>query len=160
MVVSVAQYEDVAIVTIDNRPVNATNLAVRQKLLSLINHTNSDDTIKAVVLICAGHTFIAGADVKEFDQSPVPSNLPDLITRIEQASKPWIAGSSRKVIKRTSFSSKQIMSHILRTMQREGQKILDEGIAEKAEDIDVIMVNAFGFPRWRGGPMYMLSNPK
>ena len=71
-----------------------------------------------------------------------------------------LAESKRKGIKRTSFSSKQIMSHILRTMQREGQKILDEGIVEKAEYIDVIMVNAFGFPRWRGGPMYMLSNPK
>ena len=91
MVVSVAQYDDVAIVTIDNPPVNATSLAVRQKLLSVINQTNSDDTIKAVVLICAGRTFIAGADVKEFDKSPVPPHLPDLLMRIEQALKPWIA---------------------------------------------------------------------
>lgn len=91
MVVSVAQYDNVAIITIDNPPVNATSLAVRQKLLSVINQTNSDDTIKAVVLTCAGRTFIAGADVKEFDQTPVPPHLPDLLMRIEQASKPWIA---------------------------------------------------------------------
>jgi 3-hydroxyacyl-CoA dehydrogenase len=67
-----------------------------------------------------------------------------------------LAESKRKGIKRTSFSSKQIMSRILDTMQREGKKILDEGVSGKPDDIDVIMVNAFGFPRWRGGPMYML----
>ena len=70
-----------------------------------------------------------------------------------------LAESRRKGITRSSFSSEQIMSRILNTMQREGKKILEEGFAEKAEDIDVIIVNAFGFPRWRGGPMYMLSNP-
>ena len=63
MVVSVAQCENIALVTIDNPPVNAISLAVRQKLLSVINNTNSDDTVKAVILICAGRSFIAGADV-------------------------------------------------------------------------------------------------
>ena len=92
MVVSVAQCEkNIAVVTIDNPPVNAISLAVRQKLLSVINNTNSDDTVKAVILICAGRTFIAGADVKEFDQSPVPPHLPELLLQIEHASKPWIA---------------------------------------------------------------------
>ncbi len=91
MIVSVAQCENIAVVTIDNPPVNAISLAVRQKLLSVINNTNSDDTVKAVILICAGRTFIAGADVKEFDQSPVPPHLPELLMQIEHASKPWIA---------------------------------------------------------------------
>ena len=37
----------------------------------------------------------------------------------------------------------------------EGSRILDEGIALRSSDIDVVMVNGYGFPRWRGGPMFM-----
>ena len=43
------------------------------------------------MLICAGRTFIAGADVTEFGKPPVPPHLPDLVARIEAAAKPWIA---------------------------------------------------------------------
>lgn len=53
------------------------------------------------------------------------------------------------------MTAEDIMARILAAMQGEGQKILDEGIARSADDIDVVMVNAFGFPRWRGGPMFM-----
>jgi len=47
------------------------------------------------------------------------------------------------------------MGRILGCMQSEGTAILAEGIAASREDIDVTMVNAFGFPRWMGGPMFM-----
>ena len=47
------------------------------------------------------------------------------------------------------------MARILATMQAEGRAILAEGIASQSSDIDVIMVNGYGFPRWRGGPMFM-----
>jgi 3-hydroxyacyl-CoA dehydrogenase len=40
-------------------------------------------------------------------------------------------------------------------MQQEGQKIVNEGIAQTPDAIDVVMVNGYGFPRWRGGPMFM-----
>jgi len=40
-------------------------------------------------------------------------------------------------------------------MINEGARILDEGIALRASDIDVVMINGYGFPRWRGGPMFM-----
>lgn len=66
-----------------------------------------------------------------------------------------IAESQRKGIDRKPFDDQQIMARILARMQSEGRAILDEGIAASAEDIDVVMVNAFGFPKWRGGPMYM-----
>ncbi len=56
---------------------------------------------------------------------------------------------------RRDFSSQEIMTRILRTMQAEGQTILDEGIAESAGDIDVVMVLGYGFPRHKGGPMFM-----
>jgi 3-hydroxyacyl-CoA dehydrogenase len=40
----------------------------------------------------------------------------------------------------------------------EGAKILDEGIALRASDIDVMWLHGFGFPRWRGGPMFYADN--
>ena len=91
MAVSLARDHDVAIVTIDNPPVNAAGLAVRQGLLDALTQTEADTSVGAVILICAGRTFIAGADVREFDQPPVAPHLHDLLLRIEQASKPWIA---------------------------------------------------------------------
>lgn len=65
-----------------------------------------------------------------------------------------LSESQRKGIDRTVFTPEAIMGRILATMAAEGQKILDEGIARSAEDIDVVMVNAYGFPRWKGGPMF------
>ncbi len=66
-----------------------------------------------------------------------------------------LAESARKGITRQSFSEDALMSRILGCMQSEGTAILAEGIAASREDIDVTMVNAFGFPRWMGGPMFM-----
>ncbi|UPH70438.1 3-hydroxyacyl-CoA dehydrogenase NAD-binding domain-containing protein [Abyssibius alkaniclasticus] len=57
------------------------------------------------------------------------------------------------------FEETAIMGRILAAMQGEGRAILTEGIANSADDIDVVMVNGYGFPRWRGGPMWMLANP-
>ena len=39
-------------------------------------------------------------------------------------------------------------------MTREAEAVLAEGIARSADDIDVVMVNGYGFPRWKGGPMF------
>ena len=46
------------------------------------------------------------------------------------------------------------MSAILEQINTEASAILDEGIADSPEAIDVVMVNGYGFPRWRGGPMF------
>lgn len=91
MVVTVTRDQDVAIVTIDNPPVNALGLAVRQGLLQALEETEADDSLRAVVLACAGRTFVAGADVREFGQPPVEPHLPDVLSRIEAATKPWVA---------------------------------------------------------------------
>ncbi len=91
MVVSLSHHGDIAVVTIDYPPVNATSLAVRQGLAEALESTERDAQVKAVVLACAGRTFIAGADVREFGQPPVEPHLPDLLGRIEQATKPWVA---------------------------------------------------------------------
>ena len=52
------------------------------------------------------------------------------------------------------FSNSAIMKRILGRMQSEAEQVLAEGVARDSADIDVVMVNGYGFPRWRGGPMY------
>jgi 3-hydroxyacyl-CoA dehydrogenase len=76
------------------------------------------------------------------------------------APDPWVtalieAESARKGITRQSYDADAIMARILSVMQDEGEAILAEGIAASPEAIDVVMVSGFGFPRWRGGPMFM-----
>lgn len=91
MTVSISRDGAVAIVTIDNPPVNALGQALRQALWDAVAALDADASVRAVVLLCAGRTFIAGADVTEFGKPPVPPHLPDLIARIEAAQKPWVA---------------------------------------------------------------------
>jgi 3-hydroxyacyl-CoA dehydrogenase len=52
-----------------------------------------------------------------------------------------------------SFSQDDIINRILAAIINEGGRILEEGVAERAIDVDMVMVNGYGFPRWRGGPM-------
>ncbi|HUG60611.1 MAG TPA: 3-hydroxyacyl-CoA dehydrogenase NAD-binding domain-containing protein [Methylomirabilota bacterium] len=52
------------------------------------------------------------------------------------------------------FNAAEIQDRLLAAMVNEGARILDEGVALRASDIDVVMVNGYGFPRWRGGPMH------
>jgi 3-hydroxyacyl-CoA dehydrogenase len=63
--------------------------------------------------------------------------------------------SARQGITRRSFTPDEIMVRILAVMQAEGRATLAEGIAASPEAIDVVMVNGYGFPRWRGGPMWL-----
>jgi len=91
MVVNFRQKGPIGIVTIDNPPVNALSQAVRAGLLDAFKQTEALETIEAVLLICAGRTFIAGADISEFGKPLEAPHLSDLINEIEKASKPWIA---------------------------------------------------------------------
>jgi 3-hydroxyacyl-CoA dehydrogenase len=89
--VSTEQHGAVAVITIDNPPVNALSLAVRKGLMEHIAAADNDEDTKAVVISCSGRTFIAGADIKEFGKPPLEPYLPELITRIEACQKPVIA---------------------------------------------------------------------
>jgi 3-hydroxyacyl-CoA dehydrogenase len=91
MTVSIERQGRVAVVTVDNPPVNALGQPLRQALWDAVAELDADAAVDAVVLICAGRTFIAGADVTEFGKSPVPPHLPDLVARIEAAATPWTA---------------------------------------------------------------------
>ncbi|MBQ0824742.1 enoyl-CoA hydratase/isomerase family protein [Microvirga sp. HBU67558] len=81
----------VAVIEIDNPPVNATSQAVRAGLLAAIREVDRDPQISAAVIACAGRTFVAGADIREFGQPPQEPHLPDVINAIEACSKPVVA---------------------------------------------------------------------
>jgi 3-hydroxyacyl-CoA dehydrogenase len=57
-------------------------------------------------------------------------------------------------VTRRTISDEEILERVLLPMANEGARILEEGIAQRALDIDVIFVNGFGWPAWRGGPMF------
>ncbi|MGB3409474.1 MAG: 3-hydroxyacyl-CoA dehydrogenase NAD-binding domain-containing protein, partial [Jannaschia sp.] len=58
-----------------------------------------------------------------------------------------------------AFTDARIMDRIMGAMTTEAQAVLAEGIARQASDIDVTMVAGYGFPRWRGGPMFLSGRP-
>ncbi|MEO1674846.1 MAG: 3-hydroxyacyl-CoA dehydrogenase NAD-binding domain-containing protein, partial [Pseudomonadota bacterium] len=65
-----------------------------------------------------------------------------------------IDASARKGITRRTVSDDEIRTKILHAMVAEGQIILEEGIAKRASDIDLVLIYGYGFPRWRGGLMF------
>lgn len=91
MTVNCERRDDIAVVTIDNPPVNALGRAVRERLWALVGELDDDPSVRAVVLTGAGKLFVGGADITEFDRPVEPPGLPELIARIEAAAKPWVA---------------------------------------------------------------------
>ncbi len=81
---------NIGVITLDNPPVNALSHAVRQGLLDAINAAQSD-TSSAVVILCEGRTFIAGADISEFGKPFKEPGLPELLNIIEASSKLVVA---------------------------------------------------------------------
>ncbi|WP_417790130.1 3-hydroxyacyl-CoA dehydrogenase NAD-binding domain-containing protein [Terasakiella pusilla] len=82
--------EDIGIITVNNPPVNALSHAVRDGLKKAVQTARTDDS-KAILILCEGKTFIAGADISEFGQPPKAPLLPDVMTTIEQSQKPVVA---------------------------------------------------------------------
>jgi 3-hydroxyacyl-CoA dehydrogenase len=81
----------VGVITVDNPPVNALSRAVRQGLIDGLMQGLGDEAAKALVVIGAGRTFIAGADIKEFGKPLEPPDLNRVIAGLESAAKPTIA---------------------------------------------------------------------
>lgn len=90
-VVSIASKDHIAIITIDSPPVNALSQAVRSGLVDCVNAASGDRNIRAMILVCAGKTFIAGADITEFGKPPLEPFLPDVLQTLDNCSKPIIA---------------------------------------------------------------------
>ncbi len=77
----------VSVITVNNPPVNALSKGVREGLLANLQEANSDPETKSIVITCAGRTFIAGADIREFDKPPEAPHLPDVVSAIEASEK-------------------------------------------------------------------------
>ncbi len=90
---SVVKYEvkdGIGVIAVNYPPVNALSQAVRAGIKESIETAQTDES-KAVVIICEGRTFIAGADITEFSKPPMEPHLPDVLNAIEASSKPVIA---------------------------------------------------------------------
>ncbi len=80
----------IGVITINNPPVNALSHAVRAGIQDAIRAAQ-DDASEAVLLVCDGRTFIAGADISEFGKPPKEPYLPDLFNEIEASAKLVVA---------------------------------------------------------------------
>jgi 3-hydroxyacyl-CoA dehydrogenase len=89
--VTLSKSRTVAIVEINNPPVNALGQAVRKGLLDAVKQAEADPEVTAIVIIGAGRTFPAGADIKEFGRPMEDPHLPDVIDQIESCTKPVVA---------------------------------------------------------------------
>src|SRR5258708_38214926 len=86
-----ARHGDVAVITIDNPPVNALGSGVPEGILAGIRAAESDPDVRAAVLIGAGRTFIAGADIREFGRpagARVAAALGAVLEAVEKCSNP------------------------------------------------------------------------
>jgi 3-hydroxyacyl-CoA dehydrogenase len=81
----------IALVRVDNPPVNALSRAVRDGLYDAVTTALADAAVQAIVISCAGKTFIAGADIREFGNPSEGRTLPEVISALENSPKPVIA---------------------------------------------------------------------
>ena len=89
--VSFSKQGAIGLIKVNNPPVNALNQSVRAGLKECVEQGLGDDSVKAMVLICEGRTFIAGADITEFAKGMGEPGLVPVIGNMETASKPIVA---------------------------------------------------------------------
>ena len=82
---------------------------------------------------------------EEGSRIPIPD--PDVVDLV-------LATSKELEIDRREISDEEILQRCLYPLINEGARILEEGIAQRASDLDVVWLYGFGFPRYRGGPMF------
>lgn len=89
--ISLNLHGNIAVISVASPPVNALSAAVRSGLWHAFQRAFNDEAAEAVVLICEGRTFFAGADISEFGKPMAQPSLVDLLAAIEAASKPVLA---------------------------------------------------------------------
>src|SRR5712664_1125548 len=89
--VDLAARGSTAVLTVNNPPVNALSHGVRVGLREGLRAATSDPAVKAIVIVCAGRTFIAGADITEFGKPPREPGLHEVLDLIESSPKPVVA---------------------------------------------------------------------
>ncbi|HKY88292.1 MAG TPA: 3-hydroxyacyl-CoA dehydrogenase NAD-binding domain-containing protein [Pseudorhodoplanes sp.] len=82
---------NVAVIAVDNPPVNALSHDVRTALADAFSRACDDAKVEAIVLTANGRTFVAGADITEFDKPPMSPGLSDVIALIDAIGKPVVA---------------------------------------------------------------------
>jgi 3-hydroxyacyl-CoA dehydrogenase len=82
---------DIAVITLNSPPVNALSANVRDGLHKGFAEAIADPSVKAIVLICEGRTFIAGADISEFGGAMKGASLPEVQAMMEDSPKPVVA---------------------------------------------------------------------
>jgi 3-hydroxyacyl-CoA dehydrogenase len=90
-IVELGRDGEIAIVLVDNPPVNALKHEVRAGLAEAFSRARDDAGVSGIVLACAGRTFIAGADITEFDKPPQSPHLMEVIALMESIRKPIVA---------------------------------------------------------------------
>ncbi|WP_321937601.1 3-hydroxyacyl-CoA dehydrogenase NAD-binding domain-containing protein [Paraburkholderia sp. J8-2] len=83
-------------------------------------------------------------DYKAGERNALPSKLVDDMI---------VAYSKEAGVERRKISDEEIVERLVFSLVNEGAKILEEGIASKASDVDMVYLTGYGFPLWRGGPM-------
>ena len=90
----VAQYavrDGIAVITMNNPPVNGLGNALRAGLMECLNKADADPAVKGVVIIGSAKFFSGGADIREFNQKRLPPDLPDVNDRQDAMKKPLVA---------------------------------------------------------------------
>ena len=82
---------DVAVITLNHPPVNALNEAMRDGLIAALADAGNDSAVKAILLISAGRTFIAGADISEFDKVQKGAGFKEAQDAFDAVQKPIVA---------------------------------------------------------------------
>ncbi|MER9599855.1 enoyl-CoA hydratase-related protein, partial [Mesorhizobium sp. M0244] len=89
--VSTKRHGNVALVTIDNPPVNALSFHVREPLMQALVSLRDEPSVAAIVMACAGRTFVAGAEITEFGKPAQQPDLRVIVAVLETIAKPTIA---------------------------------------------------------------------
>jgi 3-hydroxyacyl-CoA dehydrogenase len=87
----IAREGSLAIITVDNPPVNALSANVRAGLLAAIESLGRDPSVEALLIVCAGRTFIAGADIREFDAGIAEPTARAVLNAVERCPRPVLA---------------------------------------------------------------------
>ncbi len=90
-IVELQRHGDIAVIVVDNPPVNTITAEVRAGLFGALAHLRTDPTFKALVLRCEGNNFFTGADINEFSGPPKEAEYRDLYGQFEGLSIPCVA---------------------------------------------------------------------
>ena len=101
--VSLERRGAVAVLTVNNPPVNALSHGLREGLVNGLKAARQDAAVKAIVIACAGRTFIAGADISEFGKPRREPSLGDIYAEIEASEKPVVRTSTGMISVRATM---------------------------------------------------------